>query len=138
MKPTISYITLGVDDLDRAVSFYRDVLGFPTTGIVGTEFESGAVAFFPMQPGLTLALWPRASLAADCDVEVGQRESSSLMLAHNVSSREQVDHLVAELRYAGAAIKKPPRDLFWGGYGAIFQDPDGHLWEIVYNPQQTN
>lgn len=134
MKPSISYITLGVDDLDRAVAFYRDVLGFPTDGIVGTEYESGAVAFFPMQSGLTLALWPRTSLAYDCDIEVKPRDQSGLMLAHNVSSRDQVDHLVAELRYAGATIKKPPRELFWGGYGAIFQDPDGHLWEIVYNP----
>lgn len=138
MKPSISYITLGVDDLDRAVAFYRDVLGFPTDGIVGTEFESGAVAFFPLQSGLILALWSRESLAKDCDVEVKPRDVSSLMLAHNVSSREQVDHLVAELRYAGATIKKPPRELFWGGYGAIFQDPDGHLWEIVYNPHTTN
>ncbi|HET8817419.1 MAG TPA: VOC family protein [Pseudidiomarina sp.] len=134
MKPSISYITLGVDDLDRAVAFYRDVLGFPTEGIVGTEFESGAVAFFPLQSGLILALWPRTSLAHDCGVDVKPRDESSLMLAHNVASRDQVDHLVAELRYAGAAIKKPPRELFWGGYGAIFQDPDGHLWEIVYNP----
>ncbi|RUO40806.1 glyoxalase [Pseudidiomarina aestuarii] len=138
MKPSISYITLGVDDLDRAVAFYRDVLGFPTDGIVGSEYESGAVAFFPMQSGLTLALWPRTSLAHDCDIEVKPRDESALMLAHNVSSREQVDHLIAELRYAGAAIKKPPRELFWGGYGAIFQDPDGHLWEIVYNPHTAN
>ncbi|PTB87293.1 glyoxalase [Pseudidiomarina aestuarii] len=138
MKPSISYITLGVDDLDRAVAFYRDVLGFPTDGIVGTEFESGAVAFFPLQSGLILALWPRESLAKDCGVEVKPRDVSSLMLAHNVSNREQVDHLVAELRYAGATIKKPPRELFWGGYGAIFQDPDGHLWEIVYNPHTAS
>lgn len=88
MKPRISFITLGVDDLERAVAFYRDGLGLPTPGIIGTEFEYGAVAFFELQPGLTLALWPRASLARDTGLPVDGPAPTSMCLAHNVRSRD--------------------------------------------------
>ncbi|WP_026639066.1 VOC family protein [Bordetella petrii] len=135
MKPRISLITLGVDDLERAVRFYRDGLGLPSQGIVGTEFEHGAVAFFDLQPGLKLALWPRASLAHDTGLPVGARSPAELSLAHNVSDRAEVDQMMKQAREAGASILKPAASTFWGGYAGYFQDPDGHVWEVAWNPQ---
>jgi catechol 2,3-dioxygenase-like lactoylglutathione lyase family enzyme len=135
MQPQISYITLGVDDLERSVAFYRDVLGLPTDGIIGEEFEHGAVAFFKMTGGLTFALWPRKSIAHDCGVKVGKPDPTGLMLAHNVGSAAEVDALMASL--PAEAVVKPSRKLFWGGYGGVFADPDGHLWEVVFNPKHT-
>ena len=135
MKPRISLVTLGVEDLERSVGFYRDGLGLPTEGIVGQEFESGAVAFFELQGGLRLALWPRASLARDAGLAPGPPGASGFALAHNVASKAAVDAVMAEARSAGAVILKPARDTFWGGYAGYFQDPDGHLWEVAWNPQ---
>ncbi|MFC0445169.1 VOC family protein [Pseudidiomarina halophila] len=133
MTPAISYITLGVDDLERAVGFYRDVLGLPTEGIIGTEFDHGAVAFFKMAGGLTFALWERDSIAHDCGVEKGTPDRTAVMLAHNVATAEEVDSIMSDL--PADAVVKPARKLFWGGYGGVFSDPDGHLWEVVYNPK---
>jgi catechol 2,3-dioxygenase-like lactoylglutathione lyase family enzyme len=134
MKPRITLITLAVDDLERAVRFYRDGLGLPTQGIVGTEFEHGAVAFFDLQ-GLKLALWPRASLAHDSGLPAGSRSATDFCLAHNVSSREEADAVMAQAQAAGATIVKPAHDTFWGGYAGYFHDPDGHLWEVAFNPE---
>lgn len=135
MKPRITLITLGVDDLDRAVRFYRDGLGLPTEGIVGTEFEHGAVAFFELQHGLKLALWPRASIAHDTKLPRSAPSPTDFTLAHNVSSQAEVDRVMDEARNAGATIVKPPQKTFYGGYAGYFQDPDGHLWEVAWNPQ---
>jgi catechol 2,3-dioxygenase-like lactoylglutathione lyase family enzyme len=135
MKPRISLLTLGVDDLERAVRFYRDGLGLQTQGIVGTEFEHGAVAFFDLQSGLKLALWPRASLAHDAGVPRSQPSATELSLGHNVSSREEVDRVMEQARAAGGEIVKEAAETFWGGYAGYFQDPDGHLWEVAWNPQ---
>ena len=135
MKPRITMITLGVDDLERAVAFYRDGLGLPTKGIVGEEFEHGAVAFFELQRGVQLAVWPRVSLAHDTGLPQTPPSATELSLGHNVNSREEVDAVFAEARAAGARVVKEPQDTFWGGYSAYFQDPDGHLWEITWNPQ---
>ncbi len=135
MKPRITVITLGVDDLDRAATFYRDGLGFPTEGIVGREFEHGAVAFFDMQPGLRLALWPRKSLAHDAGLPVSAPAPTNLSLGHNVSSKAEVDATMSRARVAGARIVKSAHETFWGGYAGYFQDPDQHLWEVVWNPQ---
>jgi catechol 2,3-dioxygenase-like lactoylglutathione lyase family enzyme len=135
MKPRISCITLCVDDLDRAVAFYRDGLGLPTEGIVGTQYEHGAVAFFDLQAGLKLALWPRASLAFDSGLPLGERSATDLLLSHNVVAKEEVDAVMAQAAAAGATIVKSPRTVFWGGYAGYFLDPDRHLWEVVYNPQ---
>ena len=137
MKPRITLITLAVDDLERAVGFYRDGLGFATEGIVGTEFEHGAVAFFVLQEGLRLALWPRASLAHDTGLPVGAPSATEFSVGHNVGSREEVDAVMAQAKAAGAAIVKPAQDTFWGGYAGYFQDPDGHVWEIAWNPAWT-
>ncbi len=134
MKPRITVITLGVDDLDRAVAFYRDGLGFPTEGIVGREFEHGAVAFFDLQSGLRLALWPRESIAHDTGLPRNPASSTELTLGHNVSSREEVDAVMERAAAAGATIVKPAHATFWGGYAGYFQDPDGHVWEAVWNP----
>ena len=134
MNPTISFITIAVDDLDRSVAFYRDGLGLATKGIVGTEFENGAVAFFNLQPGLKLALWPRKSLAADSGVPLQPASATEFSLAHNVGSRAEVDALLLQARGAGAKIVKPAEATFYGGYAGYFQDPDGHLWEVAFNP----
>lgn len=136
MTPSISYITLGVDDLPRSVAFYRDAFGWPTDGIIGTEFEHGAVAFFKLDNGITFALWRRSSIAEDAGLELGPRDQSGLLLAHNVRSRTEVDQIMTQLQGAGANIIKAAQPLFWGGYGGLIADPDGHLWEIVYNPHR--
>ena len=135
MKPRITLLTLGVDDLDRALAFYRDGLGFPTDGIVGQEFEHGAVAFFALEGGLGLALWPRTSLAHDTGLPRTPPSSSDFSIGHNVRSREEVDTTIEEARASGAAIVKEPQDTFWGGYAGYFRDPDGHLWEVAWNPR---
>jgi catechol 2,3-dioxygenase-like lactoylglutathione lyase family enzyme len=134
MKPRVSLITLGVDDLERSLRFYRDGLGLPTEGIVGKEFEHGAVAFFDLQGGLRLALWPRASLAHDTGLPAGSPGATEFALAHNVASRAEVDEVMEQARAAGAVVVKPAQDTFWGGYAGYFQDPDGHLWEVAWNP----
>jgi uncharacterized protein len=135
MKPRLSVITLGVDDLERAVRFYRDGLGWKTEGIVGREFEHGAVAFFDLQAGLKLALWPRASLAHDSGLTLAAPSAMEMSLGHNVASEAEVDAVMQQARDAGATIVKPAQRTFWGGYAGYFMDPDRHLWEVVYNPQ---
>ena len=135
MKPRVTMITLGVDDLERSLAFYRDGLGFATQGIFGTEFEHGAVAFFDLQPGLKLAIWPRASIAHDAGIPVSSRSPTELTLGHNVRTSEEVDAVMAHAQNAGARILKPAEATFWGGYAGYFQDPDGHIWEVVWNPQ---
>lgn len=135
MKPRVTLITLGVDDLERALEFYRDGLGWPTKGIVGQEYEYGAVAFFELQPGLGLALWPRSSLARDTGLAAGLPSATELSLGHNVGSPDEVRAVMERARSAGAAIVKEARDTFWGGFAGYFQDPDGHLWEVAWNPQ---
>jgi uncharacterized protein len=135
MKPRITVITLCVDDLERAVHFYRDGLGLPTQGIVGKEFEYGPVAFFDLQPGLKLAIWPRKSLAHDARIPMGIPNPTEFSIGHNVSSTVEVDAVMEQAKSAGAVIVKPAQKTFWGGYGGYFQDPDHHLWEVVWNPQ---
>lgn len=137
MKPRISVLTLGVDDLERAVRFYRDGLGLATEGIIGTEFEYGAVAFLDLQPGLRLALWPRRSIAHDSGVPLTPPSATEVTIGHNVNSREEVDATMSEAARAGATIVKQAHKTFWGGYSGYFADPDGHLWEVVWNPQLT-
>jgi uncharacterized protein len=135
VKPRISLITIGVDDLDKSLAFYRDGLGLETQGVVGTEFEHGAVAFFDLEAGLKLALWPRKSLAHDSGLSTGEPSATEFSIGHNVASKEEVDAVMEQARKSGATIVKPPQDTFWGGYAGYFQDPDGHLWEIAWNPQ---
>lgn len=134
MQPFIKVITLGVDDLERSLAFYRDGLGLPTEGIIGTELENGAVAFFPLRGGLLLALWPKRSFASEAHISVGGPSPIQFSLGHNVGSREEVDAIMAQATVAGAMITDPARDRSFGGYSGYFQDPDGHVWEVVWNP----
>jgi uncharacterized protein len=134
MQPRITMLTLGVDDLQRAVRFYGDGLGFPTRGIVGEGYEHGAVAFFDLAGGLKLAVWPRDSLAHDTSLTKSAPSPTDLSIGHNVSSEKDVDAVMQRAERAGARIVKPACKTFWGGYAGYFQDPDQHLWEVVYNP----
>jgi hypothetical protein len=134
MKPRITVLTIGVDDLERSLRFYRDGLGLPTQGITGGEFEHGAVAFFDLQSGLKLAAWPRDSLAHDCGLPKTARSATEFAFGHNVASEAEVDSVMTQAANAGARIVKQAQKTFWGGYAGYFQDPDGHLWEVVFNP----
>ncbi|MET3504919.1 VOC family protein [Halalkalibacter oceani] len=135
MKPRVTVITLGVDHLETALQFYRDGLGLPTEGIIGEEFEHGAVAFFDLQPGLKLAIWNRKDIAHEAKVTLAQPGATEFTLGHNVNSKAEVDQVMAQAEAAGATITDLAHDTFWGGYSGHFQDPDGHLWEVVWNPQ---
>lgn len=137
MKPRITLITIGVDDLERSLRFYRDGLGLSTEGIVGQEFEYGAVVFIELQSGLRLALWPRKSIAHDTGLSPDTKSPIEFTLGHNVNSKSEVDAVMNQAKTAGAVIVKPAHDTFWGGYSGYFQDPDGHLWEVAWNPQLT-
>ena len=134
MEPHITVITLGVSDLERSLAFYRDGLGLPTDGIIGREFEHGAVAFFELAGGLKLGLWAQADLAHDTGLEVGNVHPTAMSLGHNVAGKAEVDQIMAAAERAGAVIVKSAQDTFYGGYAGYFTDPDGHLWEIVWNP----
>jgi catechol 2,3-dioxygenase-like lactoylglutathione lyase family enzyme len=131
----ITLITLGVEDLERSLSFYRDGLGLASEGVVGTEFEHGAVAFLPLQHGLTLAIWPRDSIAHDTGLPKGPPNPTELTIGHNVGSRDAVDDVMAQAARAGANVIKAAAETFWGGYAGYFQDPDGHVWEVAWNPE---
>jgi len=135
MKPGITVITLGVDDLERAYRFYHEGLGFPSEGIVGREYPHGAVAFFALSGGLKLALWPRKDIAWDTGIPEMPAAATELTIGHNVRDREEVDRVMALAAQAGGVIVKAAGPTFWGGYAGYFQDPDGHLWEVVWNPQ---
>jgi catechol 2,3-dioxygenase-like lactoylglutathione lyase family enzyme len=135
MKPRIKILTLAVSDLERSLDFYREGMGLSTEGIVGTEFEDGAVVFFEMNDDLILALYPRTALAKDARLSVSASRSTEFSIGHIVRSREDVDAVMQQAADAGATITDPPHDRFWGGYSGYFQDPDGHLWEIAWNPQ---
>ncbi|MPR12051.1 VOC family protein [Microvirga tunisiensis] len=134
MKPRISVLTLGVDNLERAVAFYRDGLGLATEGIIGKEFEHGAVAFFDLQSQLKLAVWAQDDLAHDASLPKTARCPTGFTIGHNVSQKSEVDDVMEQARRAGATIVKEAQDTFYGGYAGCFQDPDGHVWEIVWNP----
>lgn len=133
MNPRIKVITLGVSDLEKSLDFYRDGLGLPTQGIIGTEFEDGAVVFFEMNDDLILALYPKYALAKDARVSEGPPSAAEFSMGHIVGSKQEVDALMEQAQRAGAYVTDPARDRFWGGYSGYFQDLDGHLWEIAWN-----
>ncbi len=135
MKPRIKVLTLAVDDLDRSLAFYRDGLGLPTKGIIGQEFDHGAVAFFPMDDGLILALYPVASLSKDARITATPTRLGAVSIGHLVASKDEVDAVMKQAEQAGGTVIDPPQDRFWGGYSGYFHDLDGHLWEIAWNPQ---
>lgn len=126
MEPRISFITLGVTDLERATRFYADVLKLPQKPTPPT------VSFFEM--GKTwLALYPRELLAADAGVPAEGSGFPGFAIAHNVRTREGVDQLLAEAAAGGGRLVKAGHDTDWGGYAGYFADPDGFLWEVAWN-----
>ncbi|MCM3886868.1 VOC family protein [Frankia sp. R82] len=131
-------ITLGVSDLARSLAFYRDGLGFPSAGIVGTQFPgsatepAGATAMFTLDDGLVLSLYPRSEIAKDAGVDPARIAGSGVALGHTVERREDVDTVLELARRAGAAVPGPPHERPWGLYAGHFSDPDGHLWEVVH------
>lgn len=131
MKPKISIVTLGVDDLDRATRFYGEGLGLPRY-----DFEGGNISFFSLE-GTWLALYPREDLAKDIGLPVStQPVFSGITLAHNVASKSEVDEVLGQAVAAGGKLIKSAQEAFWGGYSGYFQDPEGHYWEVAYNPYQ--
>ncbi len=134
MNPRIKIITLGVSDLEKSLAFYRDGLGLPTQGVIGTEFEDGAVIFFNMNDDLILALYPKAALAKDASVTLSPPSPADFSIGHIVKSKQAVDVIMQQAESAGARLTDPAHDRFWGGYSGYFQDLDGHLWEIAWNP----
>jgi uncharacterized protein len=141
MKPSIDVITLAVADLDRTLAFYRDGLGLESSGIVGTEFAgdatnpAGALAMFQLSGGLILALYPRQELAKDANIPLGLPTTGEFSIGHAVAGKEDVDALLAQAQAAGATLTDPAHDRPWGIYSGYFRDLDGHLWEIMWNPQ---
>lgn len=134
MRPRIHVITLSVGDLDKSLAFYRDGMGLRTQGIMGEEWENGAVAFFHMDGDLILALYPRASLIKDANVPASKPSALEVTIGQIVDSKNAVDALLERARRAGAKITEPAHERPWGIYSGYFQDPDGHLWEIIWNP----
>src|SRR5690606_8166013 len=122
-------------NLEKSVRFYRDGLGWKTRGIVGADYDYGAAAFFDLQPGLSLALWPRESLAHEAGVELQSPAMTEFMLSHGGQQRAEVDEVLGQAEQAGGQVVKPARDTLLGGYSGIFKDPDGHLWEVAWNPE---
>jgi uncharacterized protein len=142
MKPSINVITLAVGDLDRALAFYRDGLGLESTGVIGTEFAgdatnpAGAVAMFQLSGELVLALYPRQELAKDANIAVGPPKSGEFSIGHAVASKADVDALLEQAAAAGATLTDRAHGRPWGIYSGYFQDPEGHLWEVMWNPQR--
>ena len=134
MKPRITMLTLGVDNLERSVAFYRDTLGFPTDGIVGKEFDHGAVAFFDLRGGMKLAVFSRTDLAWDAGIAPSSPSPTEFSIGHNVGSQDEVDEIMKQVEAGGGWIVKSARKTFWGGYAGYFQDPDHHMWEVAWNP----
>jgi len=134
-------ITLAVGDLDRALEFYRDGLGLESPGVIGTEFigddttPAGAAAMFQLRGGLTLALYPRTELAKDANVAFGPPKTGEFSLGYLVSSRADVDAVLAQAEAAGATRTDQTGERPWGIYSGYFRDLDGHLWEIIWNPR---
>jgi uncharacterized protein len=141
MTPNIAVITLGVNDLERAMAFYRDGLGLATAGIIGTEFKgdethaAGAIVQFHLNNGVILALYPRPELAKDAEVPPGAASSTEFSIGHFVRSKEEVTALMKRAEAAGATITCRPYERPFGVYSGYFKDLDDHLWEIIWNPE---
>lgn len=135
MKQRINVLTIGVDDLESSLKFYRDGLGLKTEGIIGEEFKHGAVVFFDLKNGLKLALYPRKEIAWDAKIHLNPPSAIEFTMGHLVNSKQEVDKVMKQAEKAGAKITKLAQKTFWGGYAGYFQDPDGHLWEVSWNPQ---
>jgi catechol 2,3-dioxygenase-like lactoylglutathione lyase family enzyme len=142
MLPRVHVITLAVADLERALGFYRDGLGFPSKGIVGDQWNdertgaNGAIAPFELAGGLLLGLYPRTELAKDAEIADGPAQTGELSLGQLVGSRAEVDELLARAAAAGAVVT-PAHDRPWGIYSGYFRDLDGHLWEAIFHERRA-
>jgi hypothetical protein len=140
VKAQIQVITLAVRDLDRALNFYREGLGLDSPGVVATELHDdqsgadGAIAAFTLDGGLILSLYPRSDLAKDAGVPYSSPKTGEFSLGHIVADRADVDAVLNQAQSAGGTVLGQPRDRPWGIYSGYFRDPDGHLWEIIWNP----
>jgi catechol 2,3-dioxygenase-like lactoylglutathione lyase family enzyme len=140
MEPRIDVITLAVDDLEKALGFYREGLGLDSRGVIATEFPgddtnaAGAIAMFKLRGGLTLSVYPRSELAKDAGVQFGPPKSGEFSIGHAVGSRAEVEGILTRAEAAGATVVDKPHDRPWGIYSGYFQDLDGHLWEVMHNP----
>ncbi len=141
MNPSIRVVTLAVADLERALAFYRDGLALSSSGIVGGDLHDavsgadGAVAMFELEGGTILSLYPRRDLARDAGIEPEHPSRAEFSLGHIVDTRDEVDALLARAEAAGARVTGGPRDRPWGIYSGYFEDPDGHLWEVIWGPE---
>jgi predicted lactoylglutathione lyase len=139
MEPRLNVITLAVEDLERALGFYRDGLGFPSRGVIGSEWTdertgaNGAIALFELEGGLLLSLYPRSELAKDAATPLHGAQSGEFSLGQLVRSRAEVDELLAKAEAAGASVTAP-HERPWGIYSGYFRDLDGHLWEVIWHP----
>jgi uncharacterized protein len=133
-EPRFTVLTLGVDNLEKSLKFYRDGLGLPTQGIIGTEFEHGAVIFFDLGHGMKLACYERKNIAWDSQMVETPSSPTEFTIGYNVRAEKEVDELMDVAKRAGARIARAAAKTTWGGYTGYFQDPDGHLWEVVWNP----
>ena len=142
MEGRIDVITLAVDDLERALAFYR-ALGLESRGVTATKFTgddthpAGAIAMFQLDGGRILSLYPRSELAKDAGIPPGPAQSGEFSLGQIVATRDEVDALLAKAEAAGAPVTEV-HDRPWGIYSGYFRDPDGHLWEIIHNPERTD
>jgi uncharacterized protein len=142
VDPRLNVITLAVDDLERALVFYRDGLGLKTKGVVARDLvdektgAAGAIVIFKLEKGLLLTLYPRTELAKDAAIPAGPAQIGEFSLGQLVASRAEVDRILEQAAAAGAVVT-PPHDRPWGIYSGYFRDPDGHLWEIIWNPGRT-
>jgi catechol 2,3-dioxygenase-like lactoylglutathione lyase family enzyme len=140
MDPRIDVITLAVSDLERSLEFYRDGLGFASSGLIGTEYlgddltPAGAAVMFKLAGGLMLMLYPRSELAKDANIASASPRSGEFSIGHIVGERGDVDALLARAEDAGATLTDRPHERPWGIYSGYFRDLDGHLWEVIWNP----
>ena len=134
MESRFTVLTLGVDNLEKSFTFYHEGLGLASKGIIGKEFEHGDVAFFDLKNGMILALYSRDNLAWDSRLKKSKPSSTEFSIGYTTRNEAEVDGILEQARKAGAKIARPAQKTFWGGYSGYFQDPDGHLWEIAYNP----
>ena len=134
MKQRINMLTLGVNDLKKSMEFYQNGLGWKTKGIIGAEYENGAVVLFQLYNGMMLSLYERKNLAWDSNLTLQTDGATEFSIGYFVNSDEEVEVILELAKNAGTKITKTAQKAFWGGYHGYFQDIDGHLWEIGHNP----